>query len=591
MRRGQKAGLTAHLAAIKAYNAGRCESGSVAEMPMRGKDNIRTAAEILVDQLQIHGVRHVFCVPGESYLAVLDAFHDSDLAVTVCRQEGGAAMMAEAVGKATGRPGVCFVTRGPGATNASPGIHIARQDSTPLVMFVGQVARDMCGREAFQEIDYRAMFGSMTKWATEIEDPARIPEIVSRAFYTAANGRPGPVVVSLPEDMLTERVGVDDATAYLPVETSPGPAEMAKFAELLGAARSPMLILGGSRWSQEACDRVARFAEKYALPVCTTFRRLHLFDALHPSYAGDLGIGPNPRLVDRIKSSDLVVLIGGRMGELPSQSYTLFDIPRPQMAFVHIHPGAEELGRVYSPTLPINATPTAFAAALENLDVPGSPRGDAEAAHAEYLSWTEAPTEQPGAVNLGAIMVWLREYLPDDAIVCNGAGNYAAWIHRFFRFRRFGQHVAPTSGSLGYGVPAAVAMKRFYPERPVVCIAGDGDFLMNGQEFATAVQYDLPFIVVIADNGIYGTIRMHQEREYPGRIVATNLINPDFAAYARAFGGFGVTVERTADFPAAFEAASAARLPAIVHVKYDAEGVSPTQTLSGIRAAALKAKG
>jgi acetolactate synthase-1/2/3 large subunit len=591
MRRGQKAGLTAHLAAIKAYNAGRRESGSVAEMPMRGKDNIRTAAEILVDQLRIHGVRHVFCVPGESYLAVLDAFHDSDLAVTVCRQEGGAAMMAEAVGKATGRPGVCFVTRGPGATNASPGIHIARQDSTPLVMFVGQVARDMCGREAFQEIDYRAMFGSMTKWATEIEDPARIPEIVSRAFYTAANGRPGPVVVSLPEDMLTERVGVDDATAYLPVETSPGPAEMAKFAELLGAARSPMLILGGSRWSQEACDRVARFAEKYALPVCTTFRRLHLFDALHPSYAGDLGIGPNPRLLDRIKSSDLVVLIGGRMGELPSQSYTLFDIPRPQMAFVHIHPGAEELGRVYSPTLPINATPTAFAAALENLDVPGSPRGDAEAAHAEYLSWTEAPTEQPGAVNLGAIMVWLREYLPDDAIVCNGAGNYAAWIHRFFRFRRFGQHVAPTSGSMGYGVPAAVAMKRFYPERPVVCIAGDGDFLMNGQEFATAVQYDLPFIVVIADNGIYGTIRMHQEREYPGRIVATDLRNPDFVAYARAFGGFGVSVENTAEFPAAFKEAQASGKPAIIRLAIDPEAITPMTTLAKIRAKSLAQRG
>src|SRR5215470_17019790 len=295
---------------------------------MTAKDNMRTAAEVLVDQLIINGVRHAFCVPGESYLAVLDAFHDRDLAVTVCRQEGGAAIMAEAVGKATGRPGVCFVTRGPGATNASPGIHIARQDSTPVVMFVGQVTRDMREREAFQELDYRAVFGSMTKWATEIDDPARIPEIVSRAFYTAANGRPGPVVVSLPEDMLTERVGVDDAAAYVPVETSPGPPEMAEFAKLLGAAQSPILILGGSRWSQEASDRVARFAEKFKLPVCTTFRRLHLFDALHPCFAGDLGIGPNPKLVERINASDLVVLIGGRMGELPSQSYTVFNIPR-----------------------------------------------------------------------------------------------------------------------------------------------------------------------------------------------------------------------------------------------------------------------
>ena len=347
----------------------------------------RTAAEVLVDQLVIQGVRHVFCVPGESYLAALDAFRDSDIAVTVCRQEGGAAMMAEAVGKATGRPGVCFVTRGPGATNASPGIHIARQDSTPLVMFVGQVAREMREREAFQELDYRAVFGSMTKWTTEIDDPARVPEIVSRAFHTAANGRPGPVVVSLPEDMLTERVAVGDAPPFAAIETSPGAAEMAKLAQLLAGARSPVLILGGSRWSQAASDGLARFAQKFSLPVYTTFRRLHLFDALNPCFAGDLGIGPNPKLVERIKAADLVVLIGGRMGELPSQSYTLFDIPRPQTNFVHVHPGAEELGRVYSPHLAVHATPTAFAAALDHLTVPGALRGQAEAARAEYLAW------------------------------------------------------------------------------------------------------------------------------------------------------------------------------------------------------------
>jgi acetolactate synthase-1/2/3 large subunit len=556
-------------------------------MPMRGKDNSRTAAEVLVEQLRIHAVRHVFCVPGESYLAVLDAFHDSDLDITVCRQEGGAAMMAEAVGKATGRPGICFVTRGPGATNASPGVHIARQDSTPLIVFVGQVARGMRGREAFQELDYRAVFGSMTKWATEIDDPARMPEIVSRAFHIAANGRPGPVVIGLPEDMLAERVAVEDAPSYTLVETSPGSAELKKFAQLVGAARAPILILGGSRWSQAACDSIARFAQKHALPVCTTFRRLHLFDALHPSYAGDLGISPNPKLLERIKSADLVVLIGGRMGELPSQGYTLFDIPRPQMTFVHVHPGAEELGRVYSAHLPIHATPMAFAAALEHLDIPGARGGQAQPAHADYLAWTEKPTEQPGAVNLGAVMVWLRENLPADAILCNGAGNYAAWIHRFFRFRRFGQHVAPTSGSMGYGVPAAVAMKRLYPERPVVCIAGDGDFLMNGQEFATAVQYGLPLVVVIADNGIYGTIRMHQERDYPGRVVATDLRNPDFPAYARAFGGFGATVERTADFPAAFREAQASGKPAIVRLVIDPEAITPVTTLAKIRAKSL----
>ncbi len=557
---------------------------------MRAKDNLRTAAEVLVDQLIVHGVRHVFCVPGESYLAVLDAFHDSALDVTVCRQEGGACMMAEAVGKVTGRPGVCFVTRGPGATNASPGIHIARQDSTPLVMFVGQIGRDMREREAFQELDYRAVFGSMTKWATEIDDPARVPEIVSRAFHTAANGRPGPVVVAIPEDMLTERVAVADAPPFALIETSPGPDEMAKFADMLSAARAPIMLLGGSRWSQAASDAVARFAQKHALPVATTFRRAHLFDALHPCYAGDLGIGPNPKLIERIKGADLVVLVGGRLGELPSQSYTLFDIPRPQVPLVHVHPGAEELGRVYSPNLAIHATPTAFAAALEKLELPRPLRAAADAAHADYLAWTEKPTEQPGAVNFGAVMVWLRDNLPPDAIICNGAGNYAAWIHRFLRMRRFGQHVAPTAGSMGFGVPAAVAMKRLYPERPVVCIAGDGDFLMNGQEFATAVQYDLPFTIIISDNGQYGTIRMHQEREYPGRVSATELRNPDFPAYARAFGGFGISVERTEDFPAAFKEAQASGKPAIIRLKIDPEAITPTTTLAKIRAKSVADK-
>jgi acetolactate synthase-1/2/3 large subunit len=557
---------------------------------MRGKDNLRSAAEVLVDQLRIHGVRHVFCVPGESYLAVLDAFHDSDLTVTVCRQEAGAAIMAEAVGKVTGRPGVCFVTRGPGATNAAHGIHIARQDSTPLVMFVGQVARETREREAFQELDYRAVFGSMAKWATEIDDAARVPEIVSRAFHTAANGRPGPVVVAIPEDMLVERIAVDDAPPFSAIETSPGLYEMQKFAELLAAARAPVAVLGGSRWSQEACDRMARFAEKYKLPVCTTFRRGHLFDQTHSCYAGDLGIGPNPKLLERIKSSDLVIVIGGRLGELPSQHYTLFDIPRPQHPFVHVHPGAEELGRVYSPHLAINATPTAFTAALETLKFSRAAAGEAKAANADYRAWTDKPTEQPGAVNFGAVMIWLRENLARDAFLCNGAGNYAAWIHRFFRFRRFAQQVAPASGSMGYGVPAAVAMKRLHPERQVICIAGDGDFLMNGQEFATAVQYDLPFTTIVFDNGMYGTIRMHQEREYPGRISATDLRNPDFAAYARAFGGFGVSVERTEDFPAAFRAAEASGKPAIVRLAIDPEAITPGTTLAKIRARAVAEK-
>ncbi|MEZ5785601.1 MAG: thiamine pyrophosphate-binding protein [Xanthobacteraceae bacterium] len=553
-------------------------------MPANGTP--RTAAEALVDQLIVNGVEHVFCVPGESYLAVLDAFHDRPLQVTVCRQEGGAAMMAEAVGKATGRPGICFVTRGPGATNASAGVHIAQQDSSPMILFVGQVGRDMRGRDAFQEVDFRAFFSGMAKWVTEIDDPARVPELVSRAFSVATSGRPGPVVIALPQDMLTERTEVPSAPPFVPIETSPGAAEMAKLRGLLCAARRPVALAGGSRWSAAACEAFARFAGRFALPVATTFRRAHLFDARHPGYAGDLGIAPNPKLVARIKAADLVLLVGGRLGELPSQSYTLLDVPAPQMTFIHVHPGVEELGRVYRPHLAIHATPTAFAPVAAALDPPPALpwRGATEAAHADYLAWSETPTEVPGAVNLGAIVVWLREKLPPDAIICNAAGNYAGWIHRFYRFRRFATQIAPVSGSMGYAVPAAVAMKRLHPERTVVAFNGDGDFLMNGQEFATAVQFALPIIFIVCDNGIYGTIRMHQEREYPARISATMLRNPDFAAYARAFGGAGFTVERTEDFADAFHAASMSGLPAIIHLRIDPEAITPTLTLSQIRA-------
>jgi len=556
---------------------------------MRANDGSRTGGEILVDQLVLHGVQHVFCVPGESYLGALDAFHDRAITLTVCRQEGGAAIMAEAIGKATGRPGVAFVTRGPGATNASHGVHIARQDSSPMILFVGQVARAMREREAFQELDYRAVFGSMAKWATEIDDPARIPEIISRAFYTATSGRPGPVVVALPEDMLIERVAAPDAPPFAPVETWPGAPDMAQLQKLLAAAKQPIMLAGGSRWSIAACASLARFAERFALPVATTFRRGHVFDALHACYAGDLGIGPNPKLIARIKAADLIVLIGGRLGEIPSQSYSLLDIPGPLQTFVHVHPGAEELGRVYHPHLAINASPTAFAAALDSLQPPHDIgwRAQTKTAHADYLAWTDQATAQPGDVNFGEIMVWLRENLPADAIICSGAGNFSSWIHRFYRFRRFATHIAPCSGSMGYGVPSAVAMKRLYPNRTVVCISGDGDFLMNGQEFATAVQYDLPFVTLIVDNGMYGTIRMHQEREYPARIVATELKNPDFVAYARAFGGYGVAVEKTADFPKAFEAAQNSGKPAIIRLKVDPNASTPMTTLEAIRAKAL----
>ena len=558
---------------------------------MRAKDNTRSGGEVLVDQLVVHGVRHAFCVPGESYLAALDAFHDRAVAVTVCRHESGAAIMAEAAGKLTGRPGVCFVTRGPGATNSSAGIHIARQDSTPMIVFVGQVGREMREREAFQELDYRAVFSTMAKWVTEIDEAERIPELVSRAFYTATDGRPGPVVIALPEDMLTDRVSVADAAAFEPIETWPGLTDMMRLQKLLWAAERPIVLAGGSRWSEPARASLMRFAERFALPVATTFRRGHLFDALHPCYAGDLGIGVNPKLLARIKAADVVVLIGGRLSEMPSQGYTLFDIPNPRTQFVHVHPGAEELGRVYRPDLAINASPTAFAAALEGVEPPGEIkwRDATRTAHEDYLAFSEQPTAVPGAVNLGEVVAWLRAQLPADAILCNGAGNYSGWIHRFYRFRRFNTQMATVCGFMGYGVPAAVAMKGLYPDRRVLALNGDGDFLMNGQEFATAVQYRLPIIALVFDNAILGTIRMHQEWEYPGRVSATDLVNPDFAAMARSFGGFGATVEKTAEFAPAFRAAEDSGLPAILHVKFDAEGITPSTTLTAIRAA-IRAK-
>jgi acetolactate synthase-1/2/3 large subunit len=550
---------------------------------------MRTAAEVLVDQLVIQGVEHAFCVPGESYLPVLDALRDSSIVLTVCRQEGGMAMMAEAVGKSTGRPGVCFVTRGPGATNAAAGVHIAYQDSTPMILFVGQVKRRFKGRDSWQELDYRQVFGGLAKWATEIDDPDRVSEIVARAFHVAMSGRPGPVVIALPQDMLSAPSLALDAPAVHAPETAPCADDLDRLQALLADAKRPVAVLGGSRWDEPARAAFHRFAERFELPVATSHRRMALFDPDHRCYAGELGLSPNPKLIERIKSADLLMVIGGRLGDVPSQGYTLVDIPTPQMTMVHVFPDAEELGLVYQPHLAIHASPRGFAAALASLTpastVPWRPQ--TTQAHADYLAWSQLATLQPGAVNLGDVIVWLRENLQDDAILCNGAGNYAAWINRFYRVKALGAHIAPTSGSMGYGFPAAVAMKRLYPKRPVVALAGDGDFLMTGQEFAIAVQYRLPVVVIVADNGIYGTIRMHQERDFPGRISGTDLINPDFAAYARAFGGFGVTVEKTSDFEAAFRAAEASGLPSIVHLKIDPDAIMPGTTLHAIRDQAL----
>ena len=548
----------------------------------------RTGAQVLVDQLRAQGVERVTCVPGESYLAVLDALRDSGIDVLVCRQEGGAAIMAEAAGKLTGRPGICFVTRGPGATNASAGVHIARQDSTPMILFVGQIARRMRDREAFQEVDYRQMFGGLAKWAVEIDDAARIPEILARAFRVALQGRPGPVVIALPEDMLDDVAAVADAPRVVPAEPAPSPADAVRLRAMLAEARRPVALLGGSRWTPEAVAALAAWAERHDVPVTVSFRRAQLFPADHPNFAGELGIGPNPALLARIKESDLLLMVGGRLSEMPAQSYGLLGIPNPGLPLVHVHPDAAELGRVYQPTLAIEATPATFCAALPGFEPTG--RGRAAEAHAAYRAWSETPEPKPGAFQYGAAITWLRERLPPDAVICNGAGNFATWVHRYYRFRAFGTQLAPTSGSMGYGLPAAVMAKRSRPERIVVALAGDGDVMMTVQEFATAVQYGVAIIVAVLDNGMYGTIRMHQEREYPGRVSATDLRNPDFAALARACGGHGEAVERTEDFAPAFERSLASGLPAIIHCRVDPEALTPTMTLAAIREKALAAQ-
>ncbi len=545
----------------------------------------RTGGRLIVEALEANGVERIYSVPGESYLAVLDALHDSAIRNIVCRQEGGAAMMADCEGRLTGRPGICFVTRGPGATNAAHGLHIARQDSNPMILFIGQIARHVREREGFQEMDYRAVFGSVAKWVTEIDDAARIPELVTRAFSVATSGRPGPVVIALPEDMLAETADAPSALAFTPVETAPAPDTMARIATMLRGAERPFVILGGTRWSAEAVAAFTDAAARWKLPVGVSFRRQTLFDHTHPSYAGDVGIGPDPALARRIREADLVLLIGGRFGEMPSSDYTLLESPYPRQTLIHVHPDPEELGRVYRAEVAVNATPHAFALAFAGLNAPDAPAWAADTArlHEGRLAWATPPSRVAGPVAMGAVMGHLAETLADDAILCNGAGNYATWVHRFHPFRRFATQAAPASGSMGYGVPAAVAAKAMFPEREAIAFAGDGCFMMNGQEFATAVQYGLPIIVVVVDNGMYGTIRMHQEREYPGRVSGTALKNPDFAALARAYGGHGETVATTADFAPAFARARASGKPAIIHILLDPEAITPARTLTDIR--------
>lgn len=552
---------------------------------------LKTGGQILVDALRLHGVELAFCVPGESYLEVLDALYDQrgSLRLITCRHESGAAFMAEAHGKLTGRPGICFVTRGPGATNASIGVHTAHQDSTPLILFVGQVGRDMQERGAFQEIDYRRMFGPMAKWVAQIDDAARIPEFVSRAFHVATSGRPGPVVLALPEDMLTDSTCPRLAMLYRPGEAAPGAPAMRELRALIEAARAPLVILGGSGWTDAAWSDIARFAERNGLPVACSFRRQDLFDHRHSNYIGDMGLGINPALARRIAQADLILAVGARLGEIATSGYTLLDVPRPRQRLVHVLSGADELGLVYQADLPINATMPAFAAAASDMQ-PASSAAWADwrdAARADYLRWLQPPPSEAVGIDLAAVIGVLRDALPHDTILTNGAGNYTAWAHRYYQFSRPRTQLAPTSGAMGYGVPAAIAAKLAHPERTVICLAGDGCFMMSAQELATAMKYGLGIVFIVVNNGMYGTIRMHQELNYPERVMGTDLCNPDFVAFARSFGAQSERVEHGKDFPAALERARSAAQPYLIELVTDPERISPRASLSAIRAKAL----
>ena len=549
----------------------------------------RPGGRILVDQLERHGVEIAFGVPGESYLPILDALHDSSVRFVTCRHEVGAANMADAYGKLTGRPGVCLVTRGPGATHAACGVHTAHQDSTPLVLFVGQVARSMLDREAFQEVDYRQMFAPLAKWVGQVMEPARIPEYVSRAFHVATSGRPGPVVLSLPEDVLAEEADVADAAPYTAVQARPDAAQLARVRDLLAAAERPLVIVGGHPWSEQAHDDMTAFCEASALPVAASFRCQDYVDNESPSYVGHLTLGLDPGLAGRVRDADVLLVVGARLGEITTAGYTLLDVPGGRQALIHVHAGAEELGRVYRPDVGIVSGLPSFAAALRTLEPldASSWRERTAEARADYLAHARHEPRDT-ALDMGAVTALVRDRLPPDAIVANGAGNFSVWAHRFYRFRRFRTQLAPTSGAMGYGLPAAIAAKLVHPERIVVAFAGDGDFLMTGQELATAVQHETAIVVLVVNNGMYGTIRMHQERHYPGRVSGTDLVNPDFAALARAFGAHGDVVERTDDFAPAFERALASGRPALLELRVDPEAITPRQTIAEIRAGALE---
>jgi acetolactate synthase I/II/III large subunit len=543
----------------------------------------RTGGRILVDQLVIQGCDRIFTVPGESFLAVLDALHDTRAIETiVCRQEGGVTYMACADGALTGRPGVAFVTRGPGATNASIGVHVAMQDSQPMILFVGDVARGDRDREGFQEVDLPAMFAPLCKWAGRIEDARRIPEYVARAYATALSGRPGPVMLALPEDMLRDVVEARDRPRISPPEQDPDGEAMQLVMDMLKDATNPIAIVGGAGWNAGAAHYFAQFAVRIGLPVAGAFRRQDAIANDCPVWAGNLGYGPNPKLIERIKAADLILAVGARLGEATTDGYTLITPDHPDQILIHVHPDPTELNRVYRADLPICAYPHEFAefAALWDDDIIRFSDGDA--ANEEWREWS---TPQPfdTKLDLGMCVGAMRDQLPADSIICNGAGNFSGWWHRYWRYAGWGTQLAPTAGAMGYGPPAAVAAALRCPDKCVVAVAGDGDFLMNGQELATAIQYGCNMLVIIVDNGTYGTIRMHQEREYPGRVVGTELRNPDFAALGRAYGAWAATVETTAEFAPALAEAMQHKGVRLLHLKTDPERISAGTTISALR--------
>jgi acetolactate synthase-1/2/3 large subunit len=545
----------------------------------------RNGGQILVEALVRNAVDTAYCVPGESYLPVLDALYGtSEIRTIVTRHEGAASNMADAYGKLTGRPGICFVTRGPGATHASNGVHTAREDSTPMILFIGQVDGAFAGREGFQEVDYKQMFGGLAKWVTQIDSLERIPEIVARAFSVALSGRPGPVVVALPEDVLFGSGTVEDIAPVRIAQAAPDPLAMDELRALLGRAQRPLVVVGGTGWDDTACASLRAFVTANNLPVAASFRRQDLLDNRDSHYIGQLGLGVSPKLADRARDADVLLVIGARLGEVTSSGYTVVESPTPKQTLIHVHADPQELGRVYQANLPIQAGMRAFAAALGAM--PPLPAhhdwtGWSTDARADYLAHSTPPASHPElrGVDMAKVVSHLSDVLPDDAIITNGAGNYTVWVHRFYRYRQARTELAPTNGAMGYGFPAAVAAKLHHPERTVVCFAGDGCFMMYPQELATAMQFNAPLIVIVVNNGMLATIRMHQERSYPGRVSSTDLANPDFVALAQAFGAHAERVERSEDFPAAFARAQASGKPALIELKADPKQITPANRL------------